>query len=264
MRATVESTVRGAEEIVPADVRQSAITSQSIGVAELEIVMASVPLGSDEATYESAIVEENVLGLKTTTSREWRFKTLRRLYGLSQESMLFRSLSDLWAGDPGAHPLLACLAAMSRDTVFRSTADFVISLGIGDEVHHADFIDPIRDQYPDAYQDSTIATIAKKAYASWGQTGHLGEAEGGNRVRTRAVCKPENVAYALMLGHLEGNRGEALFDTIWARVLDHPRSHLYDLAFAASQRGMLEFRNAGGVVEVGFRELLRPMEGELL
>ena len=256
--------MRGAEEIVAAGIRQSAITSQSIGVPEFEIVMGAVPLGSSQAAYEAAIVDENVLGLRTTTSRQWRFKTLRRLYQLSQESMLFRALSDLWPGDPEARPLLACLCALSRDTVFRATADFVVSLGIGDEIHHSDFVAPIAAQFPDAYQNATIATIAKKAYASWGQTGHLGEAEGGNRIRIRAVCKPENVAYALMLGHLEGHRGEALFDTVWARVLDHPRSRLYDLAFAASQRGMLEFRSAGGVVEVGFRELLRPMEGELL
>jgi hypothetical protein len=258
------SVVRGANEIVADEVRQGAITSQSIGVPELEVVMDSVPLGSDQHAYEKAIVDHNVLGLKTTTSREWRFKTLRRLYLLSPDSVLFRALSDLWAGDPEAHPLLACLCAMSRDTIFRSTAGFITGLAMGDEVKHLDFVEPIEEQFPGAYQETTVATIAKKAYASWAQTGHLGGATRGQRIRTRASCKPENVAFALMLGHLQGLRGEALFDTVWARVLDHPRSHLYDLAFAASQRGMLEFRNAGGVVEVGFRELLRPMEGELL
>ena len=256
--------VTGTGEIVPSNVRKSAITSQAIGVPELEALMAAVPLGSDEAEYQKAVVESNVLGLKTATSREWRFQTLRRLYRLDTASILFRALTDLWPGDPEAHPLLACLCAMARDTVFRATADFIVAIGVGEEVARTDFIEPIEKQYPGAYQESTIATIAKKAYASWGQTGHLGNAESGNRIRTRAVCKPENVAYALMLGHLEGHRGEALFETGWTRVLDHPRSHLYDLAVAASQRGMLEFRNAGGVVEVGFRELLRPMEDQLL
>jgi hypothetical protein len=66
-----------------------------------------------------------------------------------------------------------------------------------------------------------------------------------------------------MLGYLQGIRGQALFDTLWAKVLDHPKSHLFDLAFIASQRGLMEFRQAGGVVDVSFRELLRPFEGEL-
>jgi len=51
-------------------------------------------------------------------------------------------------------------------------------------------------------------------------------------------------------------------------VLDQPMSHLLDLAASASQHGMLELRQAGGVVEVGFRELLRPFDhdgqGQLL
>lgn len=253
-----------ASEVVPSDARHSAITSQSIGVQELEIVLDAVPAHGDEAGYEAAIVRDNVLGLRTTTSREWRFKTLRRLYQLSPRSVLFRALRDLWDGDRNAHPLLACLCAMTQDTVFRSTADFVVDLAIGDAVAANDFVEPIEKQFPGAYQETTIATIAQKAYASWGQTGHLSEAEGGTRTRTEPICRAENVAYALFLGHLEGARGEALFETLWARVLDHPRSQLCDLAFMASQRGMIEFRNAGGVVEVGFRELLRRMEGELL
>jgi hypothetical protein len=67
---------------------------------------------------------------------------------------------------------------------------------------------------------------------------------------------------------MEGVRGRALFETLWSRILDQPMSHLMDLAGSASQNGMLELRHGGGVVEVGFRELLRPFDhdrqGQLL
>ncbi len=126
------------------------------------------------------------------------------------------------------------------------------------------FLDEMEAKYSPVYAPSTLQKAADNAYASWQQSGHLGPAEGGRKLRQQALCRPAAVAYALLLGHLEGRRGEALFDTLWARVLDQPRSRLYDLAFAASQRGMLEFRNAGNVVDVGFRELLRPLDGELL
>ncbi len=255
---------RGADEIIHADVRQSAITSQSIGVPELEIVMNAVPVGSHQATYEMAIVDNNVLSLKTQASREWRFQTLRRLYQFTPNSVLFRALRDLWIRAAEAHPLLACICALSQDTVFRATATFVANLRIGEEVTYSDFVAPIEDHFPGAYKQSTIATIAMKAYASWGQTGHFGAAQKGLRVRQIAVCRPENVAYALLLGYLDGARGETLFETLWAGILDHPKSQLFELAFAASQRGMLEYRNAGGIVEVGFRNLLRPMEDEPL
>jgi len=68
----------------------------------------------------------------------------------------------------------------------------------------------------------------------------------------------------LFLGHLEGVAGAALFDTLWARALDRPRSHLMDLAVVASQRSLIDFRHSGGVTEVKFSELLRPTEGRLL
>ena len=55
-----------------------------------------------------------------------------------------------------------------------------------------------------------------------------------------------------------------LFDTVWAHALDQPTSLLQDLAFGASQRRLMEYRHAGGVVEISFHELLRPFEGELL
>jgi hypothetical protein len=66
-----------------------------------------------------------------------------------------------------------------------------------------------------------------------------------------------------MLGHLEGIRGEELFDTFWARALDQPRSHLFESAAVASQRSLIDFRRSGGITEVGFSVLLRPIEGRL-
>ena len=60
-----------------------------------------------------------------------------------------------------------------------------------------------------------------------------------------------------MLGYLEGARGQSLFKTLWTSVLDQPMSQLIDLAATASQAGLLEFRSAGGIVEVTFHQLLR-------
>lgn len=256
--------MRGADEIVPADVRQSAITSHSLGIPELTHLLDVVPEGSSLDEYERAAVEENALALDTESGREWRFATLRRLYLLRRDSVLFRALRDLWAVEEEARPLLGGLCAMATDTVFRASSAVIVGTTPGDNVARADFGNAIEEMYPGAYAESTLKKAASNAYASWQQTGHLDEPEGGSKVRVSAECRPADVAYALLIGYLRGAQGEALFDTLWARILDRQRSELYDLAFAASQRGMIEYRNAGGVVEVGFRELLRPMEGELL
>jgi hypothetical protein len=257
-------TALGENEIVDSAVRQSGITSHAIGVPELTRLLGLIGPQAPLEDYESAVVRDNSLGLATESGREWRFATLRRLYLLRPDALLFRALRDLWPDDPGARPLLACLCAMATDTVFRASASAITETAVGDEVTVPDFASAIESTYPGAYAANTLKKTAANAYASWQQTGHLGPASTGRKPRIRANASPASVAYALLLGHLQGQRGEGLFETMWAHVLDRPRSHLYDLAFAASQRGMLEFRSAGGVVEVGFRELLRPMEGQLL
>jgi hypothetical protein len=260
--------LQGEDEIVPADVRKSAITSQSIGVAELADLLRAVAQAAPTQAYVDAVLEDNVLGVERATARENRLNTLQRLYQLRRESVLFRALRDLWPLGEAGQPLLAGLCAMTRDTVFRSTAELVAELGFGEEVTSEAFAAVIDAAFPGAYRENTLKTTATKAAASWEQTGHLTNVSAGKRARIRervpAACRPSNVAYALLLGHLQGHRGEALFETVWARVLDRPRSQLMDLAVAASQQGMVEFRSGGGVIEVGFAQLLRPMEGQLL
>lgn len=250
----------GSQEITDDHVRHSAITSHPIGVSELSTLLDQVPPGGEYDAYRRAVLDDNVLGLATASGRLWRFKTLRRLYLFRRDSLLFRALRDLWPDEAEARPLLAGLCALATDTLFRATAHLVVGLSPGAEVAAGDFAKPVEQAFPGVYAGTTMATIASKAYASWGQTGHLGQASKGVKPRIRPVAAPANVAYALMLGHVQGIRGEALFETLWSQVLDAPRSELYDLAATASQRGLIEFRHAGGVVEVGFRELLRQPE----
>ena len=63
-------------------------------------------------------------------------------------------------------------------------------------------------------------------------------------------------AYALLLGYLCDVRGEALFHTLWARLLDAPIHILREQAIRASQQGWLEYRHAGEVTEISFHYLL--------
>lgn len=243
--------------IAPSEIRQSAITSHSIGIPELSVLLKAVPNDGDLEDYERAAIEGNVLGLSTESGREWRFATLRRLYLFRSDSILFQSLRTLWEIQEKGRPLLGALCAMATDTVFRASAAVVLRTSEGDFVTVDAFAEAIEETYPGAYAMSTLRKASRNAYASWEQSGHLGTAEQGQKARLRAPCTPAAVAYALLLGYLQGRRGEALFESPWTAILDHPRSQLYDLAFAGSQQGMLEYRNAGGVIEVGFRELLR-------
>lgn len=237
-------------------------TSHTIVVPALAALLEAVPADAPATAYEHAALEGNVLGKDTDGARRRTYRYLRELYLLRPDSLLFRALRDLWPLDPPARPLLAGLCALARDSVFRATSAAIAASSPGDTLSAAELAEAVGERFPTSYGPSTLAKIGRNTFSSWEQTGHLAGAERATKVRTRAICRPVDVAYALVLGHIQGARGEALFDTLWTRVLDQPASHLFDLAATAAQLGMLELRHAGGVVDVAFGELLRPFDGD--
>jgi len=252
-------------EIIDGRISGGANTSHTLLFGDLVTLLNEVPR-TDAALseYMEAVIENNVLGKDTDGGRRRNFRYLRELYLLRPNSILFRALRDLWWFDDSGRPLLAGVCALARDTSFRASSAVIVRTAPGDELTFRDLAAAVEEQFPTSYKASTLAKIGGNTFSSWEQTGHLRPHSRAIKQRQRAVCRPSNVAYALLLGHLQGARGQALFETLWAQVLDQPRSHLYDLATEASQAGLLEFRNAAGVVEVGFAHLLRPFEGMLL
>ncbi len=248
------------DEIVSGDVPGGPSTSQTIMVSSLQRLLAELHADAPPSAYRAAVIDENVLAKATASGRQWAFRQLRRFYALDPHSLLFRALRDLWEHDPDGQPLLALLCALARDPVLRASAAVIIGSDPGETITTSDFEAAIENRFPGAYKENTRHTTAQKVASSWGQAGHLHQEKPGSKVRTRAYPTPAATAYALMLGYLQGARGQALFSTPWAQVLDQPVSHLTDLAATASQAGMLELRHAGGVVEITFHALLRPFD----
>lgn len=252
------------DDIVPGDRSGGATTSHTIVVPSLERLFRAVDSTAEPGEYERAVVDENVLGKATIEARKRTLRYLRELYLLRPQSILFRALRDLWVDDQQGQPLLAGLCALARDPVFRASTNSVLSTDPGDVVTSVELASAVELTFPASYSEATLAKIGRNTASSWEQTGHLESVARTTKVRRRAVCTPGTTAYALLLGHLEGAAGAALFDTVWARALDQPRAHLIDFAVLASQRSLIDFRHSGGITEVQFSELLRPMEGQLL
>jgi hypothetical protein len=251
-----------ATEIVRGDVPGGPSTSQTIMVSSLQRLLSLLPLEVLPDAYRAAVMDENVLGKDTTSGREWAFRQLRRFYALDPHSLLFRALRDLWLDDASGQPLLALLCAAARDPVLRASASVILASEPGEVVGPTNFEAVIEAAFPGAYNENTRWTTAQKVASSWTQSGHLHAAKRTQKTRVHVHPTSAAASYALLLGHLQGIRGEALFETLWAQVLDQPKSRLLDLASVAGQQGMLEFRHGGGVVEIGFRHLLRPFADE--
>lgn len=233
-------------------------TSHTIAVDLLTSLLNAVPAGAPKDEYRRVAVDENVLGKATVAGRNRAFRYLRELYLLDPSALLFRALRDLWDEDPGSRPLLAGLMSYARDSSFRASSAAVLPLIAGDTVSSQDLAAAVVATYPDAYSPLTANKIGRNTGSSWTQTGHLtGRAK---KTRIQVEARPASAALALLLGHLEGVRGQALFATRWIAFLDSEVHHVESLAAQANARGYLELRSSGTVVEISFQHLLRPMK----
>lgn len=237
-------------------------SSRTLMFKELDLLLDATDVGALVADYRRAVVDDNVLGKRTRTTREHTVRKLKALYGLDPEIPIFRAVRRFWSLDVEGRPLLAMLCAFARDPLLRMTASAVLDAEVGSIVPPDCVEKLLRRCSRGRFSETSERSIARNVLSSWTQSGHL---EGlTEKSRTRAKPTPGSTAFALFLGYLEGRRAQRLFDSVWARILDAPASRLIDLATAASRRGWIDHRSAGGVIDVRFPELLTIEEKELV
>ncbi|MBW7885742.1 MAG: hypothetical protein H3C34_24550 [Caldilineaceae bacterium] len=222
---------------------------------ELRLLLSACPPGTDYEGFRQAVVDNNVLLKNTETTRKESFRRLRELYALDEEALIFRALRDLWTSDPQAEPVIALLCATARDAILRGTADLILTTPYGESVTPQMIEQATEESFPHRYNATMLANVGRHAASSWQQSGHL---QGRlTKKRVQAKHTPAAVAYAFFLGHLCEARGDALFRTLWSRLLDTTLAALHESALAASRRGWLEYRHSGSVTEIAFRYLMR-------
>ena len=231
-------------------------TSKTMMLGELTRLLAASPPETGYAELRRLVVDANVTLKATAVTRRDTFNRLAQLYALRPEKVVYRALRDLWEANVEERPVIAILCALARDPLLRATAPVVLDAAEGDSVTPLMLEAAVESAYPGRYSPAVRASTGRNTISSWAQSGHLV----GRRTKTRVRLHPgpAATAYALLLGYLCGDRGVALLDTFWAGVLDTTLTAVDGLAFAAHQRGWLDYRRIGSVAEIDFRFLLRP------
>jgi hypothetical protein len=147
------------------------------------------------------------------------------------------------------------LCANARDPILKATAETILTVPRGEIVTWEMMMEAVNTTFPKRYGPKTLKSTGQNVVSSWQQAGLLNGKL--RKIRVQAQSTPTSVAYALFLGYLSGARGEALFQTLWSRLLDIPTHVLHAQAFTASQRGWIEYRHTGDVIDISFRYLMR-------
>ncbi len=230
---------------------------RTIMVEEFVKLMASCNANATVEDYRKAIIEDNVLLKNSSGARVESFRRLKQLYSLDPSKIIFYAMRELWGYTTSSHNLLSLLCAIARDPILRSTTQLVLEASEGTTLTAKDFERIVSESFPGRLNPKTLASTGRNLASSWTQSGHLL----GEKGKTRQKVTPDStvISYALFLAYLSGDRGNALFDSMWLKLLDTSVHHLHNLAQQAAQKGWLEYRHAGQVTEITFRHFMEKI-----
>lgn len=236
-------------------------TSRTMMLEDLHTLLSCVRNpNSTKAEYIKAIEEDNCLGKRSGRTRKLTARHLISLYALDPSVTIFRALRYFWNRDPEGQPLLALMCACARDPLLRQSADFILKFDKDETVTRKALEGFIDSKDPGHFSRATRSSTAQNLNSTWTKSGHLiGKAR---KTRSKAIATPGSVSYGLFLGYLIGFRGEALFMTDFAHLLDCSLEKAMQLAEEASRRGWIVFKHVGNVIDVQFPNILTAEERE--
>ena len=224
--------------------------SRTMMLRELEALLAHVPRGSQADDYRKAVLQRNVLGKPTDSTRRKSLRHLSELYALDEAIPIFWLLRQSCATDAASLPLLAVQVAWARDPLFRATTPPVMDSSGGDWVETARLAQALDVAFPNQYSELTRNTIARNAASSWTQSGHL--AGRPKKIRQQIRTTVVAVTMALFLGEIGGYHGASVFSNPWCRLLDLKPNRARAMGFEAHRAGLLNLRALGEIVELTF------------
>jgi len=228
----------------------------------MRTLVRAMPLTVTNDDLTKAIVEENVLEKPTLSSRKKSLHHLTQLYGMDPAKALFRVLWDLGHTDLDSLPQLCLVCAYARDPQLRHSFELVRTLRHGEGLERAAMEQHLENGFPGRFSSAMKKSMAQNVNTTWTFGGHLS----GKAKKTRRLPEPRPIsaAYAVFVGYLTGLRGERLLDSAFVSLVASNRSQLQVALSLASAKGLLSLKQAAGIVEFDFSNLLTPAEQALI
>lgn len=238
--------------------QSGAHSARSMMLFELQTLFRTVSHDADREKLQAEICDYNLLDKPTLKSRELTYRHLVDLYGLSTDIPIFRVFRMLWPLSEEAQPVLALQMALARDPLLRLSQDYITVTPLGGLISREDTEELLKAPDPERFSPASLKSFAQNINGSWTQAGFL---EGrARKTRVRPTVTFPNVVFAMFLTYLEGATGERLLQSRWSTLLGLSEDQLSEQAVVAAQRGIIDFKQSGGVTEVRFNQFLTPEE----
>ncbi|MGM7448398.1 hypothetical protein ACP7H9_07775 [Idiomarina sp. ST20R2A10] len=242
--------------------RNGAHASRTMMLAEITELFSHRPVNATAEDYQQDIEQFNLLNKPTSKARQLTWRHLIDLYGMNTEIPLFRIFRLFWEADEKARPVLACQMGLARDPLLRLSKEKILELNTGQLLTRPEMESLFAERFPDRFSPATLKSIAQNVNGTWTHAGYL---IGRNKKhRSEPDIRPVNVAFALVMGHLQGASGNRLFNTEWVQMFEYRTDRLLELARLASHAGLITFKHSSEVIDIGFQDLLTREEESML
>ncbi|AKG53296.1 hypothetical protein DGWBC_0618 [Dehalogenimonas sp. WBC-2] len=237
-------------------------SARSMMLLEMDTLVHALPPTITKNDFTKAIIEENLLNKPTLSSRKKSFRHLMDLYGLDPSKAMFRVFWDFAHADIDSLPQLCLVCAYARDPQLRQSFELIRTLRLGEVLVRADMEQHLENGFPARFSCATKASMARNVDTSWTFGGHLE----GRVKKTRRLPQPRPIsaAYAMFVGYLTGLRGERLLDSLYAALVASNRAQLQAALSLASAKELISIKQAAGIVEFDFSNLLTQAEQDLI
>ncbi len=230
---------------------------RSLMTVDLDTLLKYIhPQDAPFSDYYEAIVNENCLGKESQSNRKITATNLKYLYSLNNEYPIWTALRFLYEKDNNSLPLLALLCAFGRDELLRAYLPFLLSKEHSVIIPRTDTEQFYDELYPGRFSPAMLKSLAQNINGSYTLTGHLlGRTR---KTRNKPEVNTAAAVYAVYLSSLQGNRGMSLLSTDFIKILEINKDEAIEQLQIASQKGWVNLKYMGEVLEVSFPHFPNP------
>ena len=203
-------------------------------------------------------LNQNIANKKTKNNQDKTTGFLKQLYEFNLAYSPFRFFKYFWqVSEKSDKPILTLLYAIRQDYLLAESYTVVASTKLGSTVAIESIKENVQAQHPNSFSDNTKRSLAQNIASSWKQAGFItGKVR---NIRTQPVIGYHVIAFALVLAYLNGERGDYILSSKWAKALCLSDGQLRELAIEAARRDLLQYRYAGNVTAIAFTNIFNKL-----
>lgn len=223
-------------------------------LAELSRIMAH---GIEQGSFEVSFAD-NVAGKRSKANKDKTNLSLRNLYRFDLTDPAFAAFLWFWKNSQEAdHPILTLLFAISNDFLLSESIEIVQNAPLNQKVTVESLEANLARLHPGRYSPASLRSISQNLASSWKQAGFiLGKVK---NIRVQPEISYRVVTFGMLLGYLEGMRGEFLLASRYIRSLCLSESQVRELIGDAARRDLLQYQYSGHLTTIAFPNLLNTI-----